>query len=176
LAIKNPRAVFKWTFCPPGSSPFDRAKTSHCFPLESVLYWPRNKIMPTKIEEKTRELCQAIVDQPEMVSIRRRIDTFLADTGARGQYETVMSKGNALHEKQHNGQTLDGAEIADFEKHRDDLLKNSAARDFLDAQEELHGIQHSIQKLVSKTFELGRVPTEVDLEEGSCGSGCGCHH
>jgi cell fate (sporulation/competence/biofilm development) regulator YlbF (YheA/YmcA/DUF963 family) len=132
--------------------------------------------MPTKIEEKTRELCQAIVDQPEMVSIRRRIDTFLADTGARGQYETVMSKGNALHEKQHNGQTLDGAEIADFEKHRDDLLKNSAARDFLDAQEELHGIQHSIQKLVSKTFELGRVPTEVDLEEGSCGSGCGCHH
>jgi len=132
--------------------------------------------MPTKIEEKTRELCQAIVDQPEMVSIRRRIDTFLADTGARGQYETVMSKGNALHEKQHNGQTLDGAEIADFEKHRDDLLKNSAARDFLDAQEELHGIQHSIQKLVSKTFELGRVPTEVDLKEGSCGSGCGCHH
>ena len=132
--------------------------------------------MPTKIEEKTRELCQAIVDQPEMVSIRRRIDTFLADTGARGQYETVMSKGNALHEKQHNGQTLDGAEIADFEKHRDDLLKNSAARDFLDAQEELHGIQHSIQKLVSKTFELGRVPTEADLEEGSCGSGCGCHH
>ena len=132
--------------------------------------------MPTKIEEKTRELCQAIVEQPEMVSIRRRIDAFLADTAARGQYEAVMSKGNALHEKQHGGQTLAGVEIADFEKHRDDLLKNPAARSFLDAQEELHGIQHSIQKHVSKTFELGRVPTEADLEEGSCGHGCGCHH
>jgi cell fate (sporulation/competence/biofilm development) regulator YlbF (YheA/YmcA/DUF963 family) len=132
--------------------------------------------MPTKIEEKTRELCQAIVEQPEMVSIRRRIDTFLADTAARGQYEAVMSKGNALHEKQHSGQTLDGVEIADFEKHRDELLKNPAARNFLDAQEELHGIQHSIQKHVSKTFELGRVPTEADLEEGSCGHGCGCQH
>ena len=132
--------------------------------------------MPTKIEEKTRELCQTIIDQPEMASIRRRIDSFLADAGARGEYETVMSKGNALHEKQHNGQTIDGADIADFEKHRDDLLKNPTAREFLDAQEELHELQHSVQKHVSKTFELGRVPTEADLEEGSCGHGCGCHH
>ena len=132
--------------------------------------------MPTKIEEKTRELCQTIVDQPEMASIRRRIDAFMADAAARGQYETVMTKGNSLHEKQHNGQTLDGVEIADFEKHRDELLKNPAARGFLDAQEELHTLQHSIQKQVTKTFELGRVPTEADFEEGSCGSGCGCHH
>ena len=132
--------------------------------------------MPTKIEEKTRELCQMIVEQPEMVSIRRRIDTFMADAGARGQYDVVMTKGNALHEKQHNGQTLYGVEIADFEKHRDELLKNPTARSFLDAQEELHSLQHSIQKQLTKTFELGRVPTEADLEEGSCGHGCGCHH
>jgi len=132
--------------------------------------------MATKIEEKTRELCQTIVEQPEMSSIRRRIDTFLADSGARGQYEAVMSKGNALHEKQHSGQPLDGVEVAEFEKHRDELLKNPVARAFLDAQEELHGMQHSIQKVVSKTFELGRVPTATDLEEGSCGHGCGCHH
>ena len=145
--------------------------TGDCALLDAKL-----KFMPTKIEEKTRELCQTIVEQPEMASIRRRIDTFLADAGARGQYETVMSKGNALHEKQHNGQTPDGVEITDFEKHRDELLKNPAARDFLDAQEELHALQHSIQKHVSKTFELGRVPTEADLEEGSCDHGCGCHH
>jgi len=145
------------------------------FTVDCALLNAKLKIMPTKIEEKTRELCQTIVDQPEMTSIRRRIDAFLADAGARGQYETVMSKGNALHEKQHNGLTLDGVEIADFEKHRDELLKNPAARGFLDAQEELHQLQHSIQKQVSKTFELGRVPTEADLEEGSCGHGCGCH-
>ena len=120
-----------------------------------VLLDAKIKIMPTKIEEKTRELCQTIVDQPEMASIRRRIDTFLADAGARGQYETVMSKGSALHEKQHNGQTLDGAEIADFEKHRDELLKNPAARGFLDAQEELHGIQHSIQKTRFQNLRVG---------------------
>ena len=132
--------------------------------------------MPTKIEEKTKELCQVIVDQPEMISIRKRIDTFLADSRARGQYETVMTKGQALQEKQSQSQQLDGTEIADFEKHRDDLLNNSVARGFLDAQEELHQIQHSIQKHISKTLELGRVPGDADLEEGSCGHGCDCHH
>ena len=132
--------------------------------------------MPNIIEEKTRELCQAIVDQPEVASIRRRIDTFMADQAARGQYEAVLSKGNALHEKQHNGQQLGGVEIADFEKQRDTLLQNPVARGFLDAQEELHQLQHSIQKQVAMTLELGRVPTATDLEQSSCGHGCGCQH
>ena len=132
--------------------------------------------MPTKIEEKTRELCQAIIDQPEMISIRKRIDTFLSDPGARGQYEAVMSKGQALQEKQARSQPLESAEIADFEKHRDALMKNSIARGFLGAQEELHEMQHFIQKSISKTIELGRVPTEGDFDNGSCGHGCGCHH
>jgi cell fate (sporulation/competence/biofilm development) regulator YlbF (YheA/YmcA/DUF963 family) len=116
------------------------------------------KSMPTKIEEKTREFCQTIVEQPEMASIRRRIDAFLADAGARGQYETVMSKGNALHEKQHNGQTLDGVEIADFEKHRDELLKNPAARGFLDAQEELHGASAFHPEAGFQNFRAGPRP------------------
>ena len=132
--------------------------------------------MHTKIEDKTGELCQTIIDQPEMISIRKRIDNFLSDSKTRGQYETVMSKGQALQEKQAQSQPLESAEIADFERHRDALLNNSVARGFLDAQEELHEIQHSIQKHISKTLELGLVPTEGDFDNGSCGHGCGCHH
>ena len=131
--------------------------------------------MPTKIKAKTKELCQTIIDQPEMISIRKRIDTFLSDPGARGQYETVMSKGQALQEKQAQSQPLESAEIADFEKHRDALMQNSIARGFLEAQEELHEMQHFIQQSISKTIELGRVPTEADFEASSCGHGCNCH-
>ena len=137
--------------------------------------------MTTHIEEnaiarKTKELCAAIVAQPEIISIRKRIDSFLSDPGARSQYELVASKGQALHDKQHGGQALGNAEISDFEKHRDSLLQNPVARDFLDAREKLHEIQHSIQQYISKTLELGRVPSETDLEDHSCGDGCGCHH
>jgi len=128
------------------------------------------------IIEKTRALCQAIVDQPGMISLRQNIDAFMADTKACGQYEAVVNKGQALHDKQSQGQQPDTAEIADFEQHREALLSNPVARGFLDAREKLHEIQHSIQKYVSKTLELGRVPEAADLEDHSCGDGCGCHH
>jgi cell fate (sporulation/competence/biofilm development) regulator YlbF (YheA/YmcA/DUF963 family) len=137
--------------------------------------------MPTQIEEnpvtqKTRELCQAIVDLPNLRAARQHIDAFLSNEKARAQYETLIAKGQALQEKQQNSVPLDGTEIADFEGHRETLLANPVARDFLDAQEELHDLQHSIQKYVSKTLETGRVPTAEDLGDGSCGHGCGCHH
>jgi len=131
--------------------------------------------MPTKVETKTNELCEAILEQLQSNGIRQRIDTFLSDTGARSQYESLMSKGQALQEKQHHGQALDPAEISAFEKDRDALLRNPVASGFLDAQEEMHDMQHAVQKVVAKTIELGRLPKAEDLEEGSCGHGCGCH-
>lgn len=133
------------------------------------------QVMPTKIETKTNELCEAILEQIQSNGIRQRIETFLADASARGQYESLMNKGQALQEKQHNGQTLDPVEISSFEKDRDALLRNPVATGFLDAQEEMHDLQHTVQKYVTKTIELGRIPSADDLSEGSCGHGCGCH-
>ena len=125
---------------------------------------------------KTRELCETLLAAPDVASIRQRIDTFMANDKARGQYESVMTKGQALHEKQHKSLPLSGEEISDFEREREALLANPVSRGFLDAQEELHHLQESIQQYVAKTLELGRVPSAEDLEGGSCGHGCGCHH
>jgi cell fate (sporulation/competence/biofilm development) regulator YlbF (YheA/YmcA/DUF963 family) len=125
--------------------------------------------------DKTRELCQTILTDPNMGEIRKRIDTFMADPTSRSHYDSVVSKGQVLHEKQEQSQPLSQDEVSAFEADRENLLKNPVARGFLDAREELHELQHSIQKLVSKTLELGRMPTNEDLEEG-CGHGsCGCH-
>jgi len=132
--------------------------------------------MANIIETKTNELCEIILAEIQSGGIRQRIDTFLADATARGAYESLMSKGQALQEKQHGGQTLEPAEIAAFEKDRDALLQNPVASGFLDVQEEMHALKESVQKRVSKTIELGRIPTADDLNSGgSCGSGCGCH-
>ena len=130
----------------------------------------------TTIVQKTRELCQAILDQPDLRSARERIDAFMSNDAARAQYEGVMSKGQALQQKQHNSVPLTADEISSFEKERDALLKNPVARDFLDAQQEFHDVHESISQYVTKTLELGRVPTENDLESGECGHGCGCGH
>ena len=137
--------------------------------------------MQTTIEEtlvlqKTRELCQAILDQPNMQSIRQRIDAFTGDEKSRAQYENLVAKGQALQEKEQMSAPLSREEINDFEKQREAVFNNPVARNFLDAQEELQNVQTTIHQYVNKTLELGRMPTEEDLGGGSCGHGCGCHH
>ena len=128
--------------------------------------------------QKTRELCQTILEEPSVQSIHERINSFMDDQKTRAQYDALVSKGQELQEKQQNAVALTGEEIAEFEEQRDALLRNSVARGFLDAQEELHKVKKSIQNYVSKTLELGRLPTEEDMAEGCCSShgGCGCSH
>ena len=126
------------------------------------------------VVKKTKELCQAILDQPNMQDIRQRINAFLGDEKARAQYDGLMTKGQALQQKQQMSVPLSGEEISEFEQQREALLSNPVARGFIDAQEELNQVQESIHSYVNKTLELGRMPTDDDL--GSCGHGCGCHH
>jgi cell fate (sporulation/competence/biofilm development) regulator YlbF (YheA/YmcA/DUF963 family) len=132
----------------------------------------------TPVISKARELCETLVEQPEFKDIRSKIDTFLADDESRALYEKVMLKSQGLHQKQHEGQSISDSEIADFEKERDVLLNNPVARNFLDAQQSMQEMQAAVNKYVSKTFELGRVPEESDLEccGGHEGHGCGCSH
>jgi cell fate (sporulation/competence/biofilm development) regulator YlbF (YheA/YmcA/DUF963 family) len=135
-----------------------------------------NTLIEDVVRQKTLELCETIVQQPEFQSIRRRVDSFMADSAAQKQYQSLSEKGRSLHERQHQGLPLDGKEIAAFDSERDAFLSNPLGKGFIDAQEEMHELQQGVQQVVSKTFELGRVPSEEDLQEGSCGHGCGCHH
>lgn len=130
----------------------------------------------TAVMDKTRELCEAILAQPDMGTHRQNLNAFLANDRAREQYESLMTKGQELQEKQQRALPLSGEEISAFEQQREALLNDPVARGFLDAQEAFHQIQDSVRKHVSKTLELGRLPTAEDFDEGSCGHGCGCHH
>lgn len=133
-------------------------------------------IEETPVMQKTRELCQTILDQPNMQSIRQRIDAFMGDEQTRSQYDSLVNKGQALQQKQQMAVALSNEEITDFEQHRDALMKNPVARNFMDAQEELHHVQQSVHQFVNKTLELGRLPTDDELNSGGCGQGCGCGH
>jgi cell fate (sporulation/competence/biofilm development) regulator YlbF (YheA/YmcA/DUF963 family) len=134
-------------------------------------------IEETPITRKTRELCQTILDEPSLQALRQRIDHFMADEQTRAQYDGLVAKGQELQQKQQQSMPLTGEEISDFEQHRDSLVKNPVARGFLDAQEELHQVQESIHKYVSKTIELGRLPSDEEMTSGCCGhDGCGCGH
>jgi cell fate (sporulation/competence/biofilm development) regulator YlbF (YheA/YmcA/DUF963 family) len=123
---------------------------------------------------KTKELCQAILDQTEYQTAKQQVEAFLADEDAKARYQTVVEKSELLNHKQNNGVPLTPEEIADFEAYRAALLDNPVARGFLEAQEQMHKLQQTVQHYVTKTLEIGRVPSEHDFS--SCGHGCGCSH
>lgn len=125
------------------------------------------------IGRKTRELCDVLAGSPEFLSIRNRIERFSGDMEARTQFDLVNRRGAHLEQKQQSGAEITETEIAEFERLREGLLANDVAREFLEAREEMIGLQESLQSWVSKTFELGRTPTQDEMG-GSCGPGCGC--
>ncbi len=130
---------------------------------------------------KTRELCAQIADDATFLQLQSRVERFLNDDSARLQYQSVHERGEELHQKQHAGIELGAAEIRDFEAAREALIQNEVDTGFIDAQMQLEKLQKDIGKYVGMTLELGRVPTEEEIEEasgggGCCGGGCGCSH
>ena len=127
------------------------------------------------LTQKIEELCHTLLEQPEVRSIRQRLDAFAADSAAQKQYETLSERGEYLQHKQQQGAQLADQEIAEFEKHREEFFNNPIAKGFVDAQQQMHKMQDTVSKYVSKTLESGRVPSPDEMEAGSCGHGCGCH-
>jgi cell fate (sporulation/competence/biofilm development) regulator YlbF (YheA/YmcA/DUF963 family) len=128
------------------------------------------------VVQKTKDLCQTILDQPDFQALRKDIDQFMSDEKAQQEYQSLVEKSEELNHKQQQGVRLSQEEIKAYEAHRERVVNNPVAAGFIRAQQEVHQMQETVNKYLSKTFELGHVPSEEDLESGGCGEGCGCHH
>ena len=131
--------------------------------------------------EKTRELCSVIADNEEFQALQKSVEAFFADDAAREGFRKVQEWGDELTQKQSAGLELSDTEIQGFEADRAALFENPVAKNFLDAQQGLQGLQSVVGKYVGLTLELGRVPTSEDFAQqdsgccgGSGGGGCGC--
>jgi len=127
----------------------------------------------TTIISKTKELCTQIASDEKFLKLQAAVERFLADPAAKLQYQTVHEKGEELHHKQHAGVELGSTEIKTFEDARDALFDNQVAADFMDAQRTLEAMQKDISRYVGMTLELGRVPTDKEIEDAQ-NSGGGC--
>src|ERR1051326_5914805 len=92
------------------------------------------------VMKRTRDLCQAILDEPDFRDIRQKVDAFLADEQVRNQYQELTDRGALLQHKQQSGLPLDSAEIADFEKQRDQFPTQPVAQGFLAAQQAMQSL------------------------------------
>src|SRR5436853_7416239 len=121
-------------------------------------------ITENAVIEKTRELCETILSQPEYQEIRKHVDAFMNDEQAQAAYQLLSSKGEYLQHKQAQQLPLSGEEIADYESHREKFFGDSVSRDFVAAQQSIHKMQETVAAYVAKTFELGRVPNAEDFD------------
>ena len=122
--------------------------------------------------EKTLELCEVILAQPEFGAMRQQLDDFMANESAQSAYRDLSEMGAALREKHHQGVSPTPAEVETFEQRREAFLADPVARGFLDAQQAMQDVRDTVGRYVTRTFELGRKPTPDDFH--SCGSGCSC--
>ncbi len=124
---------------------------------------------------KTKELCQAILDQPAYQDMRRTIQAFLSDEQMRARYQRLCDLQDSLHEKHESGGSITDLEVAQFEREETEFLSSPVAQGFIDAQRAMHKTEQTVAAYVRKTFELGRLPADEDLSDGGCGPSCGCH-
>ena len=129
--------------------------------------------------DKAKELCQSVLDDPKLNALFGDIDAFMENDDAKALYSSMQAKAEELHQKQHAGMDLTAGEIEEYNKLRDKVFESPVAKKFIDAQEEMHSVQATVNGWLSMTFELGRMPTDEDFEahaSSSCCSsgGCGC--
>ncbi len=130
----------------------------------------------TPVILKTRELCEALLTQESFRILKAKLDAFTKDTGAQELYQALSEKQSELVRKQEETGDLTEEEIRDFEDQRERLLMDPVAGGFVEAQQGFEELRETILRYLTKTFELGRVPTaeEAAPKRGCCGGGCGC--
>ena len=103
---------------------------------------PPTQIMETAVQspavdDKIRDLCQAILDRPDFGDLRRRIDAFMADEKVKYEYQMLNDSGALLQQKQQYGTPITEEEVGRFEALRTSFMANPVATEFLDAQQEM---------------------------------------
>ena len=124
-------------------------------------------------EEKTKDLCEAILEDPKLKAAFSDIDAFQMDKEAQEIFNAVAQKEQELGAKQQAGIELTAGEVEEYKKLVAAVEGHEVANAFLQAQQLMHGVQQTVNTWIGMTMELGRVPTEEDFKESgeSCGTG-----
>ena len=128
----------------------------------------------TPVIEKTKELCNVLVNQASFKELQAQIQDFMDSSEVQEMYKGLGDKQGILQQKQEAGMPLTDEEIADFNKDREAVLANPVAKGFIDSQQSMKDLQKTLTAYLSLTFERGRCPTADEVDESQNASGGGC--
>ncbi len=132
--------------------------------------------------DKIRELCEALLEDDNVVAARERVAGFMNNPAATTGYAKLADLSEQLQRKEMAGEAISEEEGQAFEELRRSTLSEPPVQAFMEARGMLQEIESFIMAYVSRTLELGRIPKENELVAqqsggggGGCGEGCGCH-
>ena len=130
--------------------------------------------------DKIRELCEALLEDDNVVAARERVAGFMNNPAATAGYAKLVELSEQLQRKEMAGEAIGEEEGKAFEALRRATLSEPPVQAFMEARGMLQEIESFIMAYVSRTLELGRIPKESELVAqqsggGGCGEGCGCH-
>ena len=145
-----------------------------------IIIGEENDLRKPSIDDKIRELCDAILADASVAEARDQVEAFFEDDQARDLYASLAQKSEELHSRQHAGEELTESDIVTYNKLRERAFSHPGVQSFTAARGALQEIEERVAAYVEKTLELGRVPEEEELVRGGgcCGGGggggCGC--
>ncbi len=134
----------------------------------------------------TRQLCEALITDPQVLQLKADIDAFLGNAEARALFDCVNKMGEELREKHMAGMEPSEEEISKFDQLRENVISNEVCHKFLQARQQVDGIFNEVNRYFGMTLELNRVPSHEEVIEamnqpqggccggGSCGDDCSC--
>ena len=138
-----------------------------------------DRVQKVDLGDKIRELCEALLEDDNVVSAREQVAGFMNNPAAAAGYAKLAGMSDQLQRKEMGGEAITEAEGQAFEELRKVTLSEPAVQSFMQARGMLQEIESFIMAYVSRTLELGRIPRENELSQqssgGGCGEGCGCH-
>lgn len=146
--------------------------------------WLNNAYMNTPVlndnlRAATEALCNLLAKEDQVVASKAKIGLFFQNPEATKLFEEVNAYGEELRNKHLAGMPPSEEEISKFDTLRENVVKNDAARGFLEARQTIDELLNTINHYLGMSIDLGRAPTPEEIEEArqramSAQSSCSC--
>ncbi len=139
-----------------------------------------NTSLTPELVKLTTELAAAFAQSQKVISAKARIGLFYQNAEATDLFRKVNEYGEELRNKHEAGMPPSEAEIAKFDKLRQDVIDNPVCTGFLEARQLLDDLLGTVNQYLCLAIDSGKAPTDEEVaaamnQQMSCSCGGGCH-
>ena len=101
-------------------------------------------------KETAKDLCRALLEDERLKGVFSSIDAFMENDASKELFSQMQAKGEELQTKQQAGIELTAGEVEEYNKLREQMLEDPAAKAFVEAQESIQSVHQTIGSWVDE--------------------------